>query len=101
MIPAHIEHVFKALDRIEQRSPASAATVDKPLSHDKNDAPHADTGTAGVGALDPVTCRARYYDAASRILEEEGQLLSHDNADELGHVIERWIEETRDNWEPR
>lgn len=49
----------------------------------------------------PVTCRARYYDAASRILEEEGQIWTHDNADELGHVIQKWIEETRNNWEPR
>jgi hypothetical protein len=61
----------------------------------------ADLGAAKVSLPYPVTCRARYYDAASRILEEEGQLHSHDNADELGHVIQKWIEETRNNLEPR
>jgi len=60
-------------------------------------------GTAGVGALYPVTCRARYYDAASRILEDEGRLAGnpHDNANELGAHIQQWIERARDNWEPR
>lgn len=81
--------------------PPSAATADKSLSHGQKDAPTADPGTAGVGSLYPVTCRARYYDAASRILEDEPNLFTHDNADELGHVIEKWIEETRENWEPR
>jgi hypothetical protein len=61
----------------------------------------AGSGTAGAGSFYPVTCRARYYDAASRILEDETNLFTHDNADELGHVIQKWIEETRNNWEPR
>lgn len=75
-----------------------AATADK--SHVMNArleglSPCDDAGTAGV--VYPVTCAARYYDAASRILEEESGpgLHSHDNADELGHVIQKWIEETR------
>ena len=57
--------------------------------------------TASADVSYPVTCRARYYDAASRILEDELGLHTHDNADELGHVIQKWIEETRNNWEPR
>lgn len=49
----------------------------------------------------PVRCRARYYDAASTILEDELPLFSHDNANELGQVIEQWIAQKRENWEPR
>jgi hypothetical protein len=48
-----------------------------------------------------VTCRARYYEAASRILEEEGQLFTHENSNELGALLEQWINDARDNWEPR
>lgn len=108
--------------------PPSAATACKSLSQGQKDDPHAGIGTADAGASPrckscgaplyalydsctqcltaqtseyPVTCRARYYDAASRILEDEPQLFTHDNADELGHVIQKWIEETRNNWEPR
>lgn len=82
-------------------SPASADTANKSLSHGQKDVPTASLGSVEAGIPYPVTCRARYYDAASRILEEEGQLLTHDNADELGHVIQKWIEKARDNWEPR
>lgn len=81
-------------------SPTSAATACKSSSQGQKDV-STDPRTAGVGALYPVTCRERYYEAASRILEEEGQIWTHDNADELGHVIQKWIEETRNNWEPR
>lgn len=61
--------------------------------------------TAGFGAAKasvfyPVTCRARYYDAASTILEEELNLHSHANANELGAVIEQWIASKRNNWAP-
>jgi hypothetical protein len=65
--------------------------------------PCADARTASVGDLYPVTCGARYYDAASRILEDEGRLAGnpHDNANELGAVIEQWIHRARNNWEPR
>jgi hypothetical protein len=95
MIPAHIEHTFKAIDRIlnpgpQQPMPGHPALVER-------SSPAADTGTAGVSDLYPVTCRARYYDAASRILEEEGRLHRHACADELGHVIEAWIERKRNN----
>ena len=97
-----INHVMRALEKtFTSAIPTSAATACKSSSQGQKDVPTADLGTAGVGSLYPVTCRARYYDAASRILEEEGQLFTHDNADELGHVIEKWIEETRANWEPR
>jgi len=65
-----------------------------------------DGATAGLGAAkaslpSPVTCRARYYDAASRILEDELQLFTHENCNELGALIEQWINDARDNWEPR
>lgn len=82
-------------------SPTSAATADKSSSHGQKDVPTADPGTAGVGILYPVTCRARYYDAASTILEDELRLFTHANADELGLLIEQWIERKRANWEPR
>lgn len=78
----------------QQPMPGSPALVE-------GSSPTAGIGTADAGSLYPVTCRARYYEAASRILEEEGQIWTHDNADELGHVIQKWIEETRNNWEPR
>lgn len=109
--------------------PPSAATADKSyvISHGQKDVPTADPGTAGVGTSArckscgaplyasydsctqcltaqtcayPVTCRARYYDAASRILEEEPRLLRHENANELGHIIEQWIERKRGNLGP-
>lgn len=63
--------------------------------------PCADARTASVGDLYPVTCEPRYYDAASKILEDEPHLFSHDNANELGALIQQWIEKARDNWEPR
>lgn len=85
-------HIFP--QRPQQPMPGIPALVEGP-------SPTAGIGTADAGSLYPVTCRARYYDAASRILEEEGPLFTHDNADELGHVIQKWIEETRNNWEPR
>jgi hypothetical protein len=124
-----LTHTMLGIDRIlngsskgpQQPMPGIPALVEGP-------SPTADAGTAGVGtsarckscgasmyalydsctqcltvqsAEYPVTCRARYYDAASRILEDEPRLFTHDNVDELGHVIQKWIEETRNNWEPR
>lgn len=107
-------HVFHALeDKPQPRnlrtypsvpqadSPTSAATADKSSSHGQKDVPTADPGTAGVGILYPVTCRARYYAAATTILEDELRLFTHENADELGLLIEQWIERKRANWEPR
>lgn len=61
----------------------------------------ADFGAAKASILYPVTCRARYYDAASTILEDELHLFNHANANELGAVIEQWIATKRNNWEPR
>jgi C4-dicarboxylate-specific signal transduction histidine kinase len=58
-------------------------------------------GTAEAGVSYPVTCRARYYDAASRILEDDLHLYSHDNCNELGKLIQQWVERKHDNWEPR
>jgi hypothetical protein len=78
----------------QQPMPGNPALVEGP-------SPTADARTAGVGSLYPVTCRARYYDAASTILEDELRLFTHDNANELGAVIEQWIERKRANWEPR
>lgn len=108
-------HVFHALEERQPRnlrtypsvpqaddSPTSAVTAhESQQAQRQKDVPTADPGTAGVGILYPVTCRARYYDAASRILEEEGQLFTHDNTNELGALIEQWINDARDNWEPR
>jgi hypothetical protein len=103
-----LEHTMLGIDRILNGSPSSSdgqhgrKSALSGAQHELSEGdPQAGSGTAGAGSLYPVTCRARYYDAASRILEEEGQLLTHDNADELGHVIQKWIEETRNNWEPR
>jgi hypothetical protein len=65
--------------------------------------PPADCGPATVGVLYPVTCEPRFYDAASRILEDEGPLAGnpHDNCNELGALIQQWISDARENWEPR
>lgn len=99
MIPAHIEHVFKALDRIERREPQQPMLVCSPLVEGSSTT--AGSGTAGAGSSYPVTCRARYYEAASTILEDELRLHTHDNANELGGIIEAWLAKKRDNWEPR
>jgi hypothetical protein len=53
MIPAHIEHVFKAL---EPRSPASADTANKSLSHGQKDVHH-----AGLGSVEAGTPIVRYW----------------------------------------
>jgi hypothetical protein len=58
-----------------------------------------DAGTAGV--VYPVTCGARYYDAANQILENESHIWTHENCNELGAHIQQWVERTHDNWEPR
>jgi hypothetical protein len=90
---------------IAKKSHASTDTANKSLSHGQEDVPHAGLGSVetGISAKGDreVTCRARYYDAASRILEDELGMHTHANADELGHVIQKWIEETRENLEPR
>ena len=91
MIPAHLEHVFKALTPKEPQQPRNR----KSFAPVEGSSPCDDAGTAGVVDLYPVTCRARYYDAASRILEEEPRMHRHAYADELGHVIQKWIEEKR------
>lgn len=61
----------------------------------------ADRGPATVGVLYPVTCEPRFYDAASQILEEEPRLFTHDKANELGAVIEQWVNTQRNNRVPR
>lgn len=110
-----LEHTMLGIDRILNGSPSSSdgqhgrksavCGAQQELSGEDS---HAGPGTAGAGSfakgdreLYPVTCRARYYDAASRILEEEGQLFRHANANELGHVIQQWIEQKRNNLVPR
>lgn len=99
MIPAHIEHVFRALDRIERREPQQPMPGSPALV--EGSSPTAGIGTADAGLLYPVTCRARYYDAASKVLEDELRLFTHDNANELGALIEQWIEKKRKNEAPR
>lgn len=58
-------------------------------------------GTADAGTPYPGTCGDRYYTSASRILEDEQGLFSHANCNELGALIEQWIKDAKDNWEPR
>jgi hypothetical protein len=104
MIPAHIEHTFRALDRIERRdSPASTDTANKPYmtSHGQEDTPHAGLGSVEAGTLYPVTCGERYYNAANQILEDESHIWTRENCNELGALIEQWISDARDNREPR
>lgn len=99
-----LEHTMLGVDRILNGSPTCTDTARKPYmtSQGQEHAPQAGLGSVEAGSpRQQVTCRARYYDAASRILEDELPLFTHDNADELGHVIQKWIEETRNNWEPR
>lgn len=96
-----LEHTMLGIDRILNGSPASADTANKSLSHGQKDVPTASLGSVEAGLPYKLECRARYYDAASRILEEEGQLCTHDNTNELGALIEQWINDARDNWEPR
>lgn len=123
-----LTHTMLGIDRIlngsskgpQQPMPGNPALVEGP-------SPTADAGTAGVGTSErckscgaplyalydsctqcltaqtseyPVTCRARYYDAASRILEDELRLFRHENANELGSLIEQWIERKRSNLGP-
>lgn len=103
-----LEHTMLGIERILNGSPSSSdgqhgrksAVCGAQQELSEGDS-QAGSGTAGAGSLYPVTCRARYYDAASRILEEEGQLFRHANADELGHVIQQWIEQKRNNLVPR
>lgn len=94
-----LDRIYRAFDQRDPRGPQQPMCRYPDLV--EGPSPAADSGTAGVGILYPVTCAARYYDAASKILEDEPNLFTHENADELGHVIQKWIEETRDNWEPR
>lgn len=96
-----LEHTMLGIDRILNGSLASADTAGKSSSHSQKDVPPPGLGSVEAGSSYPVTCRARYYDAASTILEEEGQLFNHANANELGAVIEQWIATKRNNWEPR
>jgi hypothetical protein len=103
--------------------PPSADTANKSLSHGQKDDHQAGLGSVGAGISArckscgaplyalydsctqcltaqtpeyPVTCRARYYDAASKILEDELHLFRHDNANELGALIEHWIERKKE-----
>lgn len=93
-----IGHAMTALNR----SHASADTAhESQQAQRQKDVSHAGLGSVEAGTLYPVTCRARYYDAASKVLEDEPNLFTHDNADELGHVIQKWIEEANNNSGPR
>lgn len=94
-----IDHAARALDR----SPGSADTAHKSYmtSQGQKDLPHAGLGSVEAGTLYPVSCRARYYEAASKILEDELRLFTNDNTNELGLLIEQWLEKKRENWEPR
>jgi hypothetical protein len=109
--------LFGAIQRGDTREiashlfpPASADTARKSYmtSQGQKDVPNAGLGSVEAGTsakrdreLYPVTCRAHFYDIATKILEDELRLLTHTNADELGLLIEQWIEKKRENWEPR
>lgn len=90
-----IDIAFTALEQRKGSPVRSSADKSYMTSHGQKDIPQADIGTADVGNLYPVTCRARYYDAASKVLEDELNLFTHDNANELGALIEQWIEHKR------
>lgn len=104
-----IEHTMLGIDRVLNGSPSSSdgqhgrKSAPSGAQHELSGEgrPHTGIGTADAGSPYPVTCRARYYDAASRILEDELHLFTSENTDELGLVIEQWIERKRANWEPR
>jgi hypothetical protein len=103
-----LEHTMLGIDRILNGSPSSSdgqhgrKSALSGAQHELSEGgPQAGSGTAGAGSLYPVTCRAHYYDIATKILEDELRLLTHTNADELGLLIEQWIEKKRENWEPR
>jgi hypothetical protein len=74
-------HVFHALEG----SPALAATVRKPLSQDKNEAPTVDAGTAGVD-LRITQYRQSIY-AHERLIEKLYDLARADRFDELHDAI--------------
>ena len=98
-----ITHVFQSLEKhFTSAIPPSADTArESQQAQRQKDAPTASLGSVEAGLPYKLECRARYYDAASRILEEEGQLCTHDNTNELGALIEQWINDARNNWEPR
>jgi hypothetical protein len=78
MIPAHIEHVFKALD---QRDPRAAVTGHKcNRAALEGSSPHGDTGTAGVTAL-------RQLPAYERFVGHLLDLLDDDQADKASDVL--------------
>jgi hypothetical protein len=101
-----LDIAFLPLERRKDFPQRTAATEPRPrvgIAQEGSSSPCADLGTAEVSVLYPVTCEPRYYDAASRILEDEECLAGnpHDNCNELGALIQQWIEKARDNWEPR
>lgn len=102
-----LDVAFSALDHRKQSPSSSGGQHGRKsaLSGAQHERPEEDSQagsrTAGAGSSKQVTCRARYYEAASKILEDELHLFTHENADELGLLIEQWVERKRDNWEPR
>lgn len=91
---------FTALERRESSPDPQQPRNRESFAPVEGSSPTAGIGTADAGSLYPVTCRARYYDAASNVLEDELHLFTHDNANELGAIIEQWIERKRDNRVP-
>lgn len=83
--------------------PPSADTAHKSyvIPQGQKDVTQAGLGSVEAGSSREVTCRARYYEAAGRILEDELGLHTHENANDLGGIIEQWLARKRDNWEPR
>lgn len=104
MIPAHLEHTFKAIDRIlnpgpQQPMPGHPALVERP-------SPAADTGTAGVSDLRALVDRKQneiqrlhslvdFYRTENggyeRALRQVKALLREDKFDEAGDVVRDFL----------
>lgn len=80
-----------------RKSAQSGAQIELPAEGSTQPAP----GLQEPAFPAPLACEDRYYEAASTILEDDDQLFSHDNCNELGALIQQWIEDARENWEPR
>jgi hypothetical protein len=49
----------------------------------------------------PVMCEEKCYEAASDVLEDEADIFNHAACNELGLIIQAWLQRKRDNHEPR
>ena len=83
MIPAHIEHVFKALDRIERREPQQPMPGNPALVEGSSP-------TAGIGTADAGTFLAQYRQEVygyERLIEQLHDLARANRYDELHDLV--------------